>query len=43
MPTNTHRNPANYDEWSFNWPKLQMLLIYDIKIIQNVQILIGTF
>ena len=23
--------------------KLQMLLIYNIKIIQNVQILIGTF
>ena len=37
MPTNTH------DDWSFNWLKLPMLLIYNIKIIRNVQILIGTF
>ena len=19
MPTNTHRNPGNHDDWSFNW------------------------
>ena len=43
MPTNTHRNPGNHDDWSFNWLKLPMLLIYNIKIIQNVQIFVGTF
>ena len=33
MPTNTQRNPGNHDDWSFNWLKLPMLLIFNIKII----------
>ena len=32
MPTNTHRNPGNHDDWSFNWLKLPMLLIYNNRI-----------
>ena len=43
MPTNTRRNPGNHDDCSLNWLKLPMPLIYNIKIIQNVQIPIDTF
>ena len=43
IPINSHKNPGNHGDWSFNWLKLPMLSTYDIKIIQNFQILTGTF